>query len=347
MKILIIPGVILLTILAVVGFFYWQHTSGQDFCDRTPGVQNSILESLGKDLSVSPCNEVSSEELKSVTFVNLGFKNLTRLRDEDLNGLTNLEVLRLDYNGFGSLPEGFFEDNPNLRELHLSGNKMISLPYGLNNLEKLDLSYNSLTSLRSGVFDDFKNVKNLDLSGNNLSSLPPGVFDGLNSMEKLNLGYNRLTSLPDGTFDELTNLEVLSLNDNLLASLPDGAFDGLNDLIYLDLSGNNLSVLPEEIFDSQNNLQYLLLNDNPLTGLPSGVFDSLSGLVFLGISNTHLFSFPERVFKNLLKLETLHASQESPFDCSPLQYSESSRNHNENPLLNSLSEKGIIPVCSI
>ena len=43
-------------------------------------------------------------------------KGFTELQAHDYNGLTNLYSMYLTYDDFDSLPEGIFDENPNLRK---------------------------------------------------------------------------------------------------------------------------------------------------------------------------------------------------------------------------------------
>ena len=225
--------------------------TSQGICDRTPQVLNEIL----YEIDVDDCADVGSEDLSTITSLDIGEKGITTLQENDFERLSNLEDLELHDNSLSSLPIGVFDD--------------------LSALDELYLWRNSLRSLRVGVFDGLSALVHLDLNENSLRSLPVNVFDGLSALTHLSLENNALNSLPAGAFNGLSALRDLDLRGNSLDSLPAGVFDGLSALDDLDLRGNSLRSLPVGIFDGLSALESLNLEDNQLTTLPQGIFDDV------------------------------------------------------------------------
>ncbi|CAM9292924.1 unnamed protein product [Lampetra planeri] len=106
------------------------------------------------------------------------------LDSRDGDSLDNVETLTLRMNMLSQLPEDFGKNLPNLAELYLHSNNLLSLPNALG----------SLTCLRV-----------LDLSGNRLTSLPSSL-GRLGSLTTLRLTHNHLQQLPP--------------SDNALVTLP-------------------------------------------------------------------------------------------------------------------------------
>ncbi len=275
-------------------------------CDRTPQVQEAILNALP---SVTDCTVVAHINLNSLTGeLDLIGKGITALKVGDFVGLATLTTLGLGANQLTSLPAGVFDDLISLTTLGLGTNQLTSLPprifNDLSSLTTLDLGSNQLTSLPPRVFDDLSSLTELDLGSNQLTSLPPRIFDDLSSLTELDLGSNQLSSLPASVFDDLGFLIMLDLGSNQLSSLPAGVFDDLGFLIMLGLGSNQLSSLPVGIFDDLGSLRTLFLDRNKLSSLPAGIFDSLSSLeiLILNVNALTEMGLPDSIFERLTSL---------------------------------------------
>ena len=235
--------------------------TSQGICDRTAQVVNGIL----LEIDVDDCADVGSEDLSTITSLDIGEKGITILQENDLEGLSNLEDLELHDNSLSSLPIDVFDGLSAIDELILSRNSLRSLPVGvfdgLSALRHLDLDENSLNSLPVDIFDELSALRYLDLEENSLSSLPVGAFNGLSALETLNLQGNSLSSLSVSVFGGLSALRDMDLRGNSLRSLPVGIFDGLSALESLDLEDNQLTTLSQGIFDDVlDTLQYLYVD---------------------------------------------------------------------------------------
>ena len=226
--------------------------AAQGICDRTPEVQNVLMNVTG----VRPCGEVTARHLSVVRTLSIYFSHggPLRLQAHDFKGLIGLKSLSFA-NGVLSLEEKVFDDLRELESLNLSGNHMRRLP--------------------AGAFEGLDGLKRLDLSYNYLTRLPVGVFDGLGGLEHLNLYRNNLTGLPAGVFRGLDSLVTLNLSLNPLNHLSEGTFDGLVGLEYLDLSSAAPNFLSAKVFGSLSNLKGLNMSPVDLTHLPAGIFDDL------------------------------------------------------------------------
>ena len=152
---------------------------------------------------------------KNVVFTNL--KKAIKTPDKVVN-------LNLSYQDLKSIPVEIFKF-PNLKVLHLTGNKISEIPAGigkLTKLERLELSHNKINQLPPEI-GLLKELKDLQLLDNNLITLPPEIGK-LKKLVRLNLMYNPLEVLPPETGD-------------------------LDSLFYLRLYGHHLNQLPPEIGD--------------------------------------------------------------------------------------------------
>ena len=224
--------------------------AAQGICDRTPEVQNVLMNVTG----VRPCGEVTARHLSVVRTLSIyiSHSGLLRLQAHDFKGLIGLKSLSFA-SGSLSLEEKIFDELRKLETLNLSGNSIRRLPTGafdgLDGLKRLDLSYNYLTGLPVGVFDGLGGLEHLDLSRNNLTGLPAGIFRSLGNLVTLSLSLNPLTHLSEGMFDGLISLEDLNLSSTSLTGLSARVFDGLSSLKGLGLHFTYLTRLPEGIFD--------------------------------------------------------------------------------------------------
>ncbi|XP_023686515.1 toll-like receptor 3 isoform X2 [Paramormyrops kingsleyae] len=98
-----------------------------------------------------------------------------------LQGLENLTVLELDYNGLDEIPAHAFSSLRQLQDLSLAGNV--------------------LKFLHDGVFSDLVSLRSLDLRKNHITSVPQAVFQPvLRNLTVLRLGQNPFDCTCDSIF---------------------------------------------------------------------------------------------------------------------------------------------------
>ncbi len=198
-----------------------------DICSRTPRVMYAIVAA-----TTTFCEDMTTDKLLSVTALsnNLIDHGITSIKSGDFDGLTNLELLRIDQNLLTNLPENIFN--------------------GLINLKTLNLSENPLTDLDEDLFEGLKNLESLEISSISLtSSLDEDLFDGLINLTDLWLNENSLTDLDPDLFSGLSSLETLFLSDNNLTTLDADLFDGIEAGLEVSLFRNPIICLPQKIID--------------------------------------------------------------------------------------------------
>ena len=294
-------------------------TPTQGICDRTAKVQALLIKELARDGHTRTCEEVTAEDLASITGIYDYSTYLTTLQPGDLDGLTQLGRLWLPRGGeITELPAGLFAETPNLKILTLPHQKIGELPAGIFDdvpkLGALNLYASELTSLPEEVFEHTPNLRILELADNKLAAVSKDTLDDVPELEILNLHHNRLTELPDNLFDNHTKLRDLDLSANRITALHEDTFDGLSQLTNLNLSGNKLPTLPEDVFEGLSNLTILELQDNPFTSVPVDVFEGLTSLTSLW---TNLPNVSPDYFEHvpqLTKLFVIAGSQSIPED---------------------------------
>ena len=232
-----------------------RHTADSDagVCDRTPQVRDAIYSALNK----RKCEDITAADLASIRYLpSLSGKGITRLKNGDFAGLSQLERLELGGNQLAGLPGDVF--------------------YDLSRLNTLNLHGNDLVGLRANVFAGLSSLEVLRLGDNNLAALDVSLFAGLSRLGWLDLASNRLTALPSWVFRGLANLKRLDLQGNQLTALPVDIFVGLGKLVALHLERNRLAMLPVGMFADLAGLRRLNLEHNRLSSLPYGLFTGLS-----------------------------------------------------------------------
>ncbi|XP_069460479.1 podocan-like protein 1 [Ambystoma mexicanum] len=172
---------------------------------------------------------LSYNQLYSARVHRLAFRKLRKLQSLDMSGnlLTlvpaglplSLEVLTLQRNQINGLSPDTMANLTQLRELHLSHNRL------------------RVGAIAPGTWQQLQGLKILDLGSNELSYIPPDLPE---SLECLYLQSNRLTSISTEAFNTTPRLRILILRSNRLtaASTPPASFWDLKLLEVVDTTGN-------------------------------------------------------------------------------------------------------------
>ena len=180
-----------------------------------PGAPSWLLAQL-EELYI-PNSDIS--EIMNANFFK-GLSNLRKLNLERNNMVYEFpkDPNRREGTKFGKLinPE-IWKHLPNLRELDIGSNRILTLPRGFfRHLKKLE------------VLDMFDMWYEYHPYGFGSQALPAGIFEGLSNLRKLDLGFNALgaADIADGLFDGLTSIEEIKLKQNpLLTTLPRGVLN--------------------------------------------------------------------------------------------------------------------------
>uniref|UniRef100_A0A3B4AIW7 Ig-like domain-containing protein n=1 Tax=Periophthalmus magnuspinnatus TaxID=409849 RepID=A0A3B4AIW7_9GOBI len=162
----------------------------------------------------------------TVEKMNLGYNSIAMLKENDLTGLKNLELLMLHSNTIHNTEDGAFKD--------------------LKSLQVLKMSYNKLKKINKETFTGLESVIRLHLDHNHLEFIHPNAFYGLTTLQLVNLEGNYLQQIHSHTFITLrynqlfavSSVKTIHLSDNLLSSLPADTFPSSVQLENLFLHGN-------------------------------------------------------------------------------------------------------------
>lgn len=142
-----------------------------------------------------------------------------------------------------------FQFYGDLKNVDLSSNHLFTIPNGSFDAQKqlveLHLRHNKISALTEKTFQGLKSLTVLNLRDNYLESLKNGLFASLSKLEELDLGKNRISKVEPGAFQKLGTLRVLHLDDNQLKTIPSPALAPLNALAELHIGWNAFSSLPD------------------------------------------------------------------------------------------------------
>uniref|UniRef100_A0A8C2EN11 Leucine-rich repeats and immunoglobulin-like domains 1 n=1 Tax=Cyprinus carpio TaxID=7962 RepID=A0A8C2EN11_CYPCA len=234
---------------------------------------------------------------------------IRRLDGKLLQNFTALETLDLSNNDITELREHCFPPGLQIKDLHLSSNKIVHLEFGAfknlaGSLQLLKLNRNRLTHLPvKGL--ELPRLTQLELSRNKLRLIEGLTFQGLSSLEVLKLQRNNISRLTDGAFWGLARMRVLHLDYNSLQEVNSGSLYGLESLLQLYLSNNSISNFNPEGWGFCERLRELNLSYNNLTKLSEGGFAKLVNLISLRLGHNSISHITEGAFRGLSSLQTL------------------------------------------
>jgi Leucine-rich repeat (LRR) protein len=295
-----------------------------DLTDEKPIVARDFMERL------------PSSEFKEYILL-LMLCKIGSLQPELVMNITEIKIFRVPKN-IHKLPSSI-EYLTELKEIWLTGDRLIGLPEtiaNLTNLETLDLTETDLRQTTVSELEEFfvvcskiPKLQSIDLSWTDLTTIPTTLFQ-LSNLRCLSLNIvdrgcgllrvpeqlRELKSLEDlclaGNYclenesldiiGNLTTLKYLDLNNTNISFLPE-SIGNLTNLSILDLGANELTILPESI-GNLTNLSILELGDSKLTTLPKSI-ESLTNLTKLDLSYNHLMKIPDSI-ENLTNLTSLH-----------------------------------------
>ena len=168
--------------------------------------QNKNLKNITiANSAVSRIQKDTFKGLQHLETLDLGHNNISILPEELLSDVPKLEELLLRHNSISALPPNLLLRNPILKIFSAQYQRLqeggtLKIPAKLfqysAKLKDLHLQGNSLKTLPDILFQGLTKLKLLELNENNLtnSALGDEIFKDLDSLEEINLNGNKLTS---------------------------------------------------------------------------------------------------------------------------------------------------------
>ncbi|XP_045606959.2 leucine-rich repeats and immunoglobulin-like domains protein 3 [Procambarus clarkii] len=232
-----------------------------------------------------------------------------------LGYLPSLKALYLSGNSLSSVEEVSLAGLPNLQELDLSRNRLVSLspkPFTNVTLIKLNLSKNMIARLDARSFRTLGSLAELKLSRNLLTpatfNRSASIFTNLTNLRSLDLNGNQLHQLEGLMFKDLKKLKILKLRRNEITTFSDGVFYGLESIEKLFLDYNNITTVYAGWLFGLKSLGHLSLDYNQIDSVRPNAWQSTEGLISLDLSHNRLVSLREGTFRGLGLLTKLKIS---------------------------------------
>ncbi|KAJ0042427.1 hypothetical protein Pint_18261 [Pistacia integerrima] len=231
-----------------------------------------------------PCkwHHVVCSDEKRVTRIQIGHQNLQGTLPSNLQKLTELERLELQWNNIsGPLP----------------------ILNGLSSLQVLMLSNNQFDSVPSGFFTGLSSVQAIDMDNNPFSSWEiPRSIRNASALQNFSANSANISGQIPGFLgpDEFPSLTILHLAFNQLSGGLPTSLAG-SQLQSLWLNGQNLNG-GIDVIQNMTSLKEIWLHSNAFTG-PLPDFSAFNGLRSLSLRD-NFFTGPVPV--SLMKLETLN-----------------------------------------
>uniref|UniRef100_A0A3Q1K4B4 Ig-like domain-containing protein n=1 Tax=Anabas testudineus TaxID=64144 RepID=A0A3Q1K4B4_ANATE len=250
------------------------------------------LDHLGSTLQVLRLsrNRISQIPVKAFQLPRLTHElNRNRIRQVEgltFQGLSSLEVLKLQRNSISKLTDGAFWDLAKMKVLHLDHNSLTEVNsgslYGLTSLQQLFLSNNAIARINPDGWKFCQKLRELNLSYNNLTRLDEGSLAVLGDLHALRLGHNAISHITEGAFRGLK----LDHND-ISGTIEDtnGVFSGLDSLNKLTLFGNKIKSVAKKAFSGLETLEHLNLGENAIRTIQPEAFSKMKLLKTLLIQS--------------------------------------------------------------
>ncbi|KAF9683858.1 hypothetical protein SADUNF_Sadunf04G0057700 [Salix dunnii] len=280
-----------------------------------------VMLSLKKSLNVpdslgwsdpDPCNwkHVVCSDEKRVSRIQIGRQNLQGTLPSNLQNLTQLERLELQYNNIsGDLPS--LNGLSSLQVILLSDNKFTSVPSdffaGLSSLQSVEIDNNPFSNwVIPESIQNASGLQNFSANSANISGSIPSFFgpDAFPGLTVLRLAFNDLEGELPASFSG-SQVQSLWLNGQKLS----GGINVIQNMTLLRevwLHSNGFSgPLPD--FSGLKDLESLSLRDNSFTGPVPESLVNLESLKVVNLSN-NLLQGPMPVFKSPVSVDMVKDS---------------------------------------
>ncbi|MBA0715586.1 hypothetical protein Golax_014476 [Gossypium laxum] len=276
-----------------------------------------------------PCKwkHVFCSEDKRVTRIQIGHQNLQGTLPSDIQNLTELERLEVQWNNISG-PVPSLNGLSSLQVVMLSNNHFTSFPTdffsGLSSLQSLEMDNNPFSAWEiPQSLQNASALQNFSANSANITGKIPDIFgsDAFPGLTILHLAFNSLEGELPSSFSG-SSIQSLWVNGQLSNSKLNGTVAVLQNMTFLKevwLHSNSFSgPLPD--FSGLKDLQSLSLRDNSFTGPVPVSLMKLESLKTVNLTN-NLLQGPVPEFKDSVAVDMVKDSNRfclpSPGDCDP------------------------------
>ncbi|MBA0686564.1 hypothetical protein Goari_014162 [Gossypium aridum] len=276
-----------------------------------------------------PCKwkHVFCSEDKRVTRIQIGHQNLQGTLPSDIQNLTELERLEVQWNNISG-PVPSLNGLSSLQVLMLSNNHFTSFPTdffsGLSSLQSVEMDNNPFSAWEiPQSLQNASALQNFSANSANITGKIPDIFgsDAFPGLTILHLAFNCLEGELPSSFSG-SSIQSLWVNGQLSNSKLNGTVAVLQNMTFLKevwLHSNSFSgPLPD--LSGLKDLQSLSLRDNSFTGPVSVSLMKLESLKTVNLTN-NLLQGPVPEFKDSVAVDMVKDSNRfclpSPGDCDP------------------------------
>ena len=178
-----------------------------------------------------------------------------------------IRIFKLYGNIIPAIQSDFARFYPNLSELHLQDNHIITLPDTFPSTITTLLLHSNLIQNTGTSLRNLPQLSKLTLQRNELSSWPDLSWSTLN-IKEINLESNNIISIPTDALSQASKLRILSMSNNSLTVFPN-ITSTRDSLRNLDLQFNFIGNIPEDNLLSFSTSPVLQLRGNNLYTIPS------------------------------------------------------------------------------
>lgn len=144
--------------------------------------------------------------------------NSENIKKLDPHADLNCTVLSLACKNIGKIHENVFQPFVNVKEIHLSFNRLESLPEQLFRhnlrLERVTLQSNSIVCLPGGLLRSLLELKDFQVHNNRIEVLSENFFENNHKLTKIDISGNLITSFHPSLVNHLTKLKVFNFDEN-------------------------------------------------------------------------------------------------------------------------------------
>ncbi|MBA0590324.1 hypothetical protein Gorai_019037, partial [Gossypium raimondii] len=270
---------------------------------------------------------VFCSEDKRVTRIQIGHQNLQGTLPSDIQILTELERLEVQWNNISG-PVPSLNGLSSLQVLMLSNNHFTSFPTdffsGLSSLQSVEMDNNPFSAWEiPQSLQNASALQNFSANSANITGKIPDIFgsDAFPGLTILHLAFNSLEGELPSSFSG-SSIQSLWVNGQLSNSKLNGTVAVLQNMTFLKevwLHSNSFSG-PLRDFSGLKDLQSLSLRDNSFTGPVPVSLMKLESLKTVNLTN-NLLQGPVPEFKDSVAVDMVKDSNRfclpSPGDCDP------------------------------